>query len=130
MPVIAICSKERHKERFGNRRSSNSSNEYQSSSRATSLDLHTSEAPIEISSSNAELSLQDLGLADMAINGVINIYVVERKFKPAASQEESGKDAIFLDGDAWVSLALLAEIDDSINVMRTLPAPPWKGAFG
>jgi hypothetical protein len=98
MPVLAICSKERH------RNANNTINRTPASSRdsrATSLDLHTSEAPIEISSSNSALSLLDVGLASMAINGVINIYVVKRKFNPTAMNAESGKDAIFLDGDAW-----------------------------
>ena len=40
---------------------------------------------------------------DCAINGVINLYVVQRKISDATVETELGKDAIFLDGYAWVS---------------------------
>ena len=67
------------------------------------LDLHTSESPIEASILNLDLTIDELCLTDCAINGVLNIYVVERKASPASNQGESGKDAIFLTGDPWVS---------------------------
>jgi hypothetical protein len=66
------------------------------------LDLHTSEAPIEISSLNIDLTMDELGLTDYAINGVLDIYVIERKLPQGKAETESGKDAIFLDGSAWV----------------------------
>jgi hypothetical protein len=67
------------------------------------LDLHTSEAPIEISSLNIDLTIDELGLTDFAINGVLDVYVVERKLSQGKTETESGKDAIFVHGNAWVS---------------------------
>jgi hypothetical protein len=67
------------------------------------LDLHTSEAPIEISSLNINLTIDELGLTEYAINGVLDIYVVERKTSARNGDTESGKDAIFVNGSAWVN---------------------------
>jgi hypothetical protein len=94
MPVVSVCSKERH----GGTLFSASSANIQSV-----LDMHTSETPITITSLNIDLSVDDLGLADFAINGILDIYVVERKVSPRGNQAELGQDAIFLAGDVWVS---------------------------
>jgi hypothetical protein len=103
MPVLAVCSKTRH---------GKSDVEYwNGSSHNTCLDLHTSEAPIEMSALNRNFTIDELCLADLAINGVINIYVVERKVAPIGMETESGKDAIFLDCDAWVSQISHLEYD-------------------
>lgn len=67
------------------------------------VDIHTSEAPIEVSRCNLNLSLQQLGLIDLTINGVLDIFAVERKVMPHTITKDLGKDAIFLNGDAWVS---------------------------
>ncbi|PVH87391.1 hypothetical protein DL98DRAFT_448903 [Cadophora sp. DSE1049] len=49
-----------------------------------------------------DLSLDDLCLTECAIDGILNIYVVERRFSASdGSENESGKDAIFLESDAW-----------------------------
>jgi hypothetical protein len=67
------------------------------------LDLHTSEAPIEISNLNIDLTIDELGLTEYAINGVLDIYVVERKISARNGDMESGKDAIFVKGSSWVT---------------------------
>jgi hypothetical protein len=98
MPIISICSKIRHEvlkyEKSETDRLENPS---------CVLDLHTSEAPIETSTLNLDLTIDQLCLTDCAINGVLNVYVVIRKLSTGGAERESGKDAIFLDGDAWVS---------------------------
>jgi hypothetical protein len=94
LPVISICSRSRH---------GNSSTRGQGTDARSDLDLHTSEAPIETSSLNIDLTIDELGLVDYAINGILDIYVVERKLSLGQKEGESGKDAIFIDDNAWVS---------------------------
>ena len=75
------------------------------------LDLHTSEAPIELTPSNVDLSIADLKLDDCAIDGILNVYVVKRE---CLSLEDSlltelpqGKDEIFMQDDSsWAVLPL------------------------
>jgi hypothetical protein len=50
-----------------------------------------------------EHCIDELGLIECAINGVVNIYVVERKISPGNGTAESGKDAIFANSSPWVS---------------------------
>jgi len=50
-----------------------------------------------------DLTIDTLGLTEHAINGVLNIYVVERQISVRNANKESGKDAIFIDGSAWAS---------------------------
>ena len=66
----------------------------------TVLDLHTSEAPIE--TENLNLTIDQIGLKDSVVNGVLNIYAVQRKTADSAISRGSGKDAIFLEADYWV----------------------------
>ncbi|KAE9366198.1 hypothetical protein N431DRAFT_549163 [Stipitochalara longipes BDJ] len=94
LPVLSVCSRARHDKSSGE--------VDQSLVDQADLDLHTSEAPIEISSLNMDLSIDELGLTECAINGVINIYVVERKISSERGKAESGKDAIFANGSAWI----------------------------
>lgn len=49
------------------------------------LDLRTLELPVELSMVNMNLSLDDLCLTECAIDGILDIYVVERRF--AADEE-------------------------------------------
>jgi hypothetical protein len=50
-----------------------------------------------------DLTIDELGLTEYAINGVLDIYVVERKISARNGDMESGKDAIFVKGSAWVT---------------------------
>jgi hypothetical protein len=93
LPVLSVCSIARHEKPNGDQRVVE----------RTDLDLHTSEAPIGLSSSNIDLTIDELGLTECAINGVLNIYVVERKISVGNGDLEPGKDAIFEKGSAWVS---------------------------
>jgi hypothetical protein len=49
-----------------------------------------------------DLTIDELGLTECAINGVLNIYVVERKVSTGKVDAESGKDAIFTNGSSWI----------------------------
>jgi hypothetical protein len=93
LPVLSVCSRARHER----------SNADSGFADRSDLDLHTSETPIETSSLNMGLTIDELGLTDYAINGVLNIYVVQRKLSAEMVDTESGKDAIFVNGNAWVS---------------------------
>lgn len=64
------------------------------------LDLHTSEAPIE--TTNLDRTVDDLGLRECTVNGVLNIYAVERAIPETNSARGSGQDAIFTRADCWV----------------------------
>jgi hypothetical protein len=97
--VLSVCSLFRHEQ--------SKSRVDQGLNDRSDLDLHTSEAPIEISSLNLDLTIDELGLTEYAINGVLNIYVVERKISARNGDSESGKDAIFANGSAWVSQRFL-----------------------
>ncbi len=47
--------------------------------------------------------MDELGLIGCAINGVVNIYVVEGKISLGNGTAEPGKDAIFANSSPWVS---------------------------
>ena len=49
-----------------------------------------------------DLTMDQLCLKDCTINGVLNIYTVERKAFQDSAEESSGKDGIFGDSAAWV----------------------------
>ncbi|KAG4437405.1 hypothetical protein IFR05_007130 [Cadophora sp. M221] len=100
LPVMSVCSKQRHGE-VKSSQGTESRGRYADLA-IHGLDIHTSESPIELSTVNMNLSLEDLCLAECAIDGVLDIYVVERRFAASDRLEnESGKDAIFLESDAW-----------------------------
>lgn len=96
LPVVAICSKVRHDIKHA--RDENADGMWNKS-----IDIHTSEAPITITEINIDKTIAQLCLADLAINGVIDLFVVERTTSPGGTEEEPGKDAIFINQEAWVS---------------------------
>ncbi|KAF4633485.1 hypothetical protein G7Y89_g4628 [Cudoniella acicularis] len=103
LPVLSLCSKNRHRSRSkddAENKSEVPEPDLTAFGRSV-VDIHTSEAPIELSQLNLNLTLQQLGLIDLTINGVLDIFVVERKVSHQNAAEELGKDAIFLNGDAW-----------------------------
>ncbi|KAH7330116.1 hypothetical protein BKA65DRAFT_51346 [Rhexocercosporidium sp. MPI-PUGE-AT-0058] len=100
LPVMSVCSKQRHGE-FQPVAASHSRGRHPNLA-MNGLDIHTSESPIELSTVNMNLSLEELCLTECAIDGVLDIYVVERRFAAREGLEtETGKDAIFLESDAW-----------------------------
>jgi hypothetical protein len=50
-----------------------------------------------------DLTIDELGLTEYAINGILNIYAVQRMISVGKVDAESGKDAIFVNGSCWVS---------------------------
>ncbi|KAH8659259.1 hypothetical protein BGZ60DRAFT_544304 [Tricladium varicosporioides] len=97
LPTVSICAQKRHKQRGSS--SSDSKSELPQS--FSTVDIHTSEAPIELSESNVNMTLEQLKLTDCTVNGVLDLYVVERKYRLANTNVDLGKDAIFLQGDSW-----------------------------
>ena len=64
------------------------------------MDIHTLECPIELTAQNAETTLADAGLEDCAIDGVLNVFAVQRWEDPQAESVQ-GKAGIFKKSDAW-----------------------------
>ena len=65
------------------------------------LDLHTFEVPI--SSTNYDLTVDQIGLRDCTVGGVLNLFAVTRDPVSDHAAKTSGKDAIFLNSKHWVS---------------------------
>jgi hypothetical protein len=64
------------------------------------LDLHTSEVPIE--ATDLSLTIEEIGLGDCTVNGVLNIYAVARTFSSNPPIRGTGQHAIFMNADFWV----------------------------
>jgi hypothetical protein len=95
---VSICSHERH-------RSASASERHDTGAlfaipKRSVLDLHTSEVPIE--TAKLDLTIDQLDLKDSMVNGVLNIYVIQRKTTGTTINRGSGKDAIFSEADYWV----------------------------
>ena len=65
------------------------------------LDLHTSEAPI--TTTRNDISIEDLGLEDMIVDGILNLFAVIRKATPEFQKRAVGKNGIYLANNFWVS---------------------------
>ncbi|KAI4915441.1 uncharacterized protein J4E92_009395 [Alternaria infectoria] len=94
-PVMAICSWRCRS------RSTLEHAEDDVTQRTLVLDVHTSECPINITAHNAELTIEAAGLEDCAINGVLNIYAVQRWTLGRNESLGRGKAAIFKKSEAW-----------------------------
>lgn len=97
---MSICSHERH-------RSASASERYDTGAsfampKRNVLDLFTSEVPIE--TAKLDLTIDQIDLKDSMVNGVLNIYVIQRKTLGTTVNRGSGKDAIFSEADYWVCL--------------------------
>lgn len=95
---MSICSHERH-------RSASVSERHDTGAsfaipKRSVFDLHTSEAPIE--TAKLGLTVDQIDLKDSMVNGVLNIYVIQRKTTGTTINRGSGKDAIFSEADYWV----------------------------
>ena len=93
--IVTICSVKRHQR-------------YETASDGTSgaaaaeslvLDLHTAECPIK--TKDLDLTLEDLSLTELVIDGVLTIYAVPRQTSLAPSRNLTGKDSIYLAGSHW-----------------------------
>lgn len=98
MPVIAICSQKRHR--------STSESNHTSSVQQTKhyIDLHTIEAPIVIR--DDDITVDEMHLHDLVVDGILNIYAVERECSQSRGDDRFGMDEIFAADDHWVSLTI------------------------
>lgn len=93
LPVLAVCSSARHaNERKGKAAAMKA--------RDLTIDFHTCECPIELTAHNAAVSLTDAGVADCAIDGVLDIYAVQRWISDLEKLSQ-GKAGIFKRCAAW-----------------------------
>ncbi|KIW06114.1 uncharacterized protein PV09_03281 [Verruconis gallopava] len=91
-PIVALCSKSKHR----SHESSNSANE----DLPVRLDLHTAEAPIDTPLSH--LTMAELGLEDVLVDGVLNIYSLSRKECPGTRLDAGkGQATIFGAAPHW-----------------------------
>jgi hypothetical protein len=97
-PVLAICSKQCRTQRRGK---ASTDSQDTTTQRDPILDIHTSECPLEITAHNANITLEAAGLADCTINGVLNIFAVERWTLGNAEAITQGKSGIFKLAEAW-----------------------------
>jgi hypothetical protein len=66
------------------------------------LDLHVSETPI--STERGDLTLEQLGLCDLANEGILNIFAVVWRSDSTSQNRPSGREGIYAFDDCWVSL--------------------------
>ena len=90
LPVVAVCASDRH-------RSGGVASTDHGPSR-TMLDLHTVEGPIN--THNLNVTLKDAKLAEIAVNGVLTLYAVGRRFD-GDLKKGKGKDAMFSAASHW-----------------------------
>jgi hypothetical protein len=97
-PIVTVCSAMRHQ---SGEAAPTSSITVQ---HATQLDLHTAELPI--STPRTDLTLDQLGLDDFIVNGVLNLYAVIRKDDASSTIEPifNGKAEIYRVGRHWVRI--------------------------
>ena len=63
------------------------------------LDLHIAEAPIEVL--DPYLTLENASLNECTVNGILNLYVVERRCLSTPLSASLGKEAIFSQAPCW-----------------------------
>lgn len=93
LPVIAICASKRHSPALLSKTFNANSSPTQ-----IHLDIHTIEGPVN--TLNMDLTLLDADLADLAIKGVLTLYVVERK-SSGEDRGPKGKDGMFTAASHW-----------------------------
>jgi len=83
LPVLAVCSRQSHRRPKDDTSSdSDISSDFNTAidDRGLTLDLHTSECPIDITVHNKDVTLVAAGLDDCAINGVLTIFAVRHVY--------------------------------------------------
>lgn len=98
-PVIALCSKRRHDPVKLPTSQPRSGPQHDTQPRST-LDLHTSEAPIE--TSDLDLTVNQLQLRDLLVGGILNLYAVERSEWAESHASGIGKEVLFGLAESWV----------------------------
>ncbi|KAF1351667.1 hypothetical protein EJ07DRAFT_168877 [Lizonia empirigonia] len=97
LPILAVCS---HQSHGGQKDKAVSDND-----RPLTLDLHTSECPIDITAHNKDITLGEAGLDECAVNGVLTIFAVQRVYSTnkgeGSESVQVGKAAIFEEQCAW-----------------------------
>jgi hypothetical protein len=96
-PVLAICSRDQHSTKRPTRTGDASP---AAEGRDLIVDIHTLECPIELTAHNADITLADVGLEDCAIDGVLNIFAIER-WTNGQMESVHGKAGIFKKSDSW-----------------------------
>ncbi|KAI4936692.1 hypothetical protein J4E86_011309 [Alternaria arbusti] len=99
-PVMAICSKKCHSHRQDRERTVDDE-EDRVAQRNLVVDVHTSECPLEITAHNADITIEAAGLEDCAVNGILNIYAVQRWTLGRNERTDQGKAGIFKESEAW-----------------------------
>lgn len=97
-PVFAVCSNRRHKKHPGGDITCSSLSQHP---RDLLIDIHTSECPIEVTAHNANVSIAAIGLEDCAIDGVLNIFAVQRWSLSHTESVAQGKAGIIKKTKAW-----------------------------
>lgn len=95
---MTICSKNRHVEAQSDDCSETSS---KPDVEEKTIDIHTSEAPITITTVNVDKTIEQMCLHGLAVGGILDLFVVERTINNYSRDREPGKDAIFMDSEAW-----------------------------
>jgi hypothetical protein len=99
-PVMAIYSEQCQSHRQDQGRTAGEA-EDSAAQRDLVIDIHTSECPLKVTAHNAETTVEAAGLEDCAINGVINIYAVQRWTLGQNERIDQGKTGIFKESEAW-----------------------------
>jgi len=94
LPIVSVCAKSRHPDADPDTITNFTLNQ--------ALDLHTAEGPIETSC--LDYTIEQLGLTDLLVNGVLSIYAIERRTEVTKLRRPAlGKDALFTTAHHWVS---------------------------
>ncbi|KAL6249740.1 hypothetical protein RBB50_003595 [Rhinocladiella similis] len=91
LPVVAICAVERHHNNPEETKSTGNQS-------GTRLDLHTLEGPIN--TQNLGLTLKHSKLDKLAIQGVLTLFAVERRYTHGGRRTD-GQDSMFSAGPHW-----------------------------
>ncbi|KAI8940672.1 hypothetical protein NX059_001942 [Plenodomus lindquistii] len=100
VPILAVCSTKQHSKHDVQKSVSGERGD-RLPQRELVVDIHTSECPVEITAHNAGVTLAEAGLESCAINGVLNIYAVQRWQSTSPGTVLHGKSGIFKNADAW-----------------------------
>ncbi|PZD25093.1 hypothetical protein A1F97_07973 [Pyrenophora tritici-repentis] len=97
-PVMALCSKQCRTHRQGQQfRDTHNPPAW----RAKTIDIHLSECPLEITAHNSDVTLEAAKLDDCAMNGILDIYAVQRWTQDPTDGVNQGKSGIFSYSAAW-----------------------------
>ncbi|KAK3369954.1 hypothetical protein B0H63DRAFT_551902 [Podospora didyma] len=90
--IVSICSIRRHQQ------GTSAAADLGSSGSSAILDLHTSESPI--TTPHIDLTLEDLGLAELVVNGALTLFAVSRHLARSV-RSDRGQDRIYLNAEHW-----------------------------